>query len=261
MTDSGTQENTMKLGGGTANGMRALGYQVLPPEPNSDSTCWRMIAPQYPNTEYLAADQAEGWRKAERHWHARNLENVFRRAPHTPAADGCTCFGDTGMQASTFCRSDDVRCCDLCGKPVTGTPPTPATEEPWEGPLTDKENAMLEAAWQKHKDAAPPTPAADVREAVARALCEARIRTVRRHDTKPEDLEAMLPASIDYSWRDFVAEADAALSALAPVRAAEILAAEANERARIVAWLRGYASVHWRDAADAIERGDDRSKP
>lgn len=25
------------------------------------------------------------------------------------------------------------------------TPPTPATEEPWEGPLTDKENAMLEA--------------------------------------------------------------------------------------------------------------------
>ena len=96
------------------------------------------------------------------------------------------------------------------------------------------ERAKAIAAWN-HRT--PPTPATDAREVVARALCEARIRTVRRHDTKPEDLEAMLPASIDYSWRDFVAEADAALSALAPIRAAEILAAEANERARIVAWL------------------------
>ena len=98
------------------------------------------------------------------------------------------------------------------------------------------------AVWTNRRT--PPTPATDEREAVARALCEARIRTVRRHDTKPEDLEAMLPASIDYSWRDFVAEADAALSALAPIRAAEILAAEANERARIEADLKDPQIVH-----------------
>ena len=112
----------------------------------------------------------------------------------------------------------------------------------------------------------PPTPAAGEREAVARALCEARIRTVRRHDTKPEDLEAMLPASIDYSWRDFVAEADAALSALAPIRSAEILAAEARGYAdaerEIASWLYdgdtceccGCMSI----AASEVERGEHR---
>ena len=256
MTDSGTQENTMKLGGGTANGMRALGYQVLPPEPNSDSTCWRMIAPQYPNTEYLAADQAEGWRKAERHWHARNLENVFRRAPHTPAADGCTCFGDTGMQASTFCRSDDVRCCDLCGKPVTGTPPTPATEEPWEGPLTDKENAMLEAAWQKHKAAGPAPVSGDLRVRLARAICAADFE---RGDGSPEDVAWQRAVEYDETFNYF-SYADAVL----PIIAAEIAAAVAKERAGIAAFYRANGAGSWdtfEAFARAIERNEHGSKP
>ena len=215
-----TQEESMKLGGGTANGMRALGYQVLPPEPNSDSTCWRMIAPQYPNTEYLAADQAEGWRKAERHWHARNLENVFRRAPHTPAADGCTCFGDTGMQASTFCRSDDVRCCDLCGKPVASTPPTPATEDrhPLPGNVLDCDEAVK---W-----------------------ITSNCMAIRRDN-----------GEMDYSLGAMIA----AFEAGRETRAAEILAAEANVTARIVAWLRATSTgldLTKRRIADAIERNE-----
>jgi hypothetical protein len=71
-----------KLGGGLANQMRALGYQVLAPEPISDSTCWRMIAPDDRHAEYLAKDEAEGWERANNHWHTRNLEKVFRADPN-----------------------------------------------------------------------------------------------------------------------------------------------------------------------------------
>ena len=66
----------------------------------------------------------------------------------------------------------------------------------------------------------------DEREAVARALCEKHIRNVRRHDTDATTLEAVLPGAIEMHWFDFQLDADAALSALAPIRAAEILAAE-----------------------------------
>jgi hypothetical protein len=51
-------------------------------------------------------------------------------------------------------------------------------------------------------------------EKVARALCERAIRHARRWDTTPEALEEMLPESIDYSWRDHVDDARAALSAM-----------------------------------------------
>ncbi len=53
-----------------------------------------------------------------------------------------------------------------------------------------------------------------MREAVARALCELHIRTVRRHDTPPDELEAMLPGSVDYAWRDFIPQADAAIATM-----------------------------------------------
>ncbi len=75
----------------------------------------------------------------------------------------------------------------------------------------------------------PTPPATDEREAVARALCEKHIRNVRRHDTDAATLEAVLPGAIEMHWFDFQLEADAALSALAPYRAAEIAAA--HERA------------------------------
>ena len=51
-------------------------------------------------------------------------------------------------------------------------------------------------------------------EKAARALCERHIRRVRRHDTEPDDLEAMLPQSIDYAWPDFADDAQAAIAAL-----------------------------------------------
>lgn len=53
-----------------------------------------------------------------------------------------------------------------------------------------------------------------LREAVARALCELHIRTVRRHDTPPDELEAKLPGSVDYAWRDFIPQADAAIATM-----------------------------------------------
>lgn len=56
-----------------------------------------------------------------------------------------------------------------------------------------------------------PTPET---EAVARALCEQHIRTVRRRDTAPDRLAEMLPAAVDYAWQDFIAPATAAIAAM-----------------------------------------------
>ena len=78
------------------------------------------------------------------------------------------------------------------------------------------------------------------REAVARALCIAG----------EED---------DFNYKGYLELADAALSTLAQIRAAEILAAEANERARIVASLRATSTgldLTNRRIADAIERNE-----
>ena len=105
----------------------------------------------------------------------------------------------------------------------------------------------------------PPPPATDEREAVARALCELHIRNVRRHDTDATTLEAVLPGAIEMHWFDFQLEADAALSALAPIRAAEILAAEANERARIAAFYRANGAGSW-DTFEAFARAIERNE-
>lgn len=51
-----------------------------------------------------------------------------------------------------------------------------------------------------------------LREAVARALCELRIRTIRRHDTPSDELEAMLPAAVNHVWREHLPQADAAIA-------------------------------------------------
>ena len=51
-----------------------------------------------------------------------------------------------------------------------------------------------------------------LREAVARALCELHIRTIRRYDTPAEELEAILPAAVDYAWRDHLPQADVAIA-------------------------------------------------
>lgn len=72
----------MKLGGGTANQMRALGYKVLPPDPASESTCWRMITPRDPNLEKLAANQEEGWKLAEKDWYSQAYKPLIVNADH-----------------------------------------------------------------------------------------------------------------------------------------------------------------------------------
>ena len=126
-------------------------------------------------------------------------------------------------------------------------------------------------------------------ERIARALCEQHIRNVRRHDTEPERLEAMLPAGVDHAWPDFNDAAKAVLDALSAgdgvqecdrEQAAEYVKhglidhimrptaeafarhralAAAAERARIVAWLRSQDSFGPQQPgaiADAIEAGE-----
>jgi hypothetical protein len=51
-------------------------------------------------------------------------------------------------------------------------------------------------------------------EAIARKQCEQHIREVRRWDTDPAKLEAMLPGAVDVNWQDHVALAQAALTAI-----------------------------------------------
>ena len=81
----------------------------------------------------------------------------------------------------------------------------------------------------------PPTPATDEREAVARAICLA-------HGAFPE--RRILA---------FYAHADAALSALAPIRAAEILAAEARGYAMAVEDAANEAMQLWEYGIPAQE--------
>lgn len=52
----------------------------------------------------------------------------------------------------------------------------------------------------------------DLIEKMARAICELRIREVRRFDRTPEEIERQLTASVDYAWGQWVPEATAALS-------------------------------------------------
>jgi hypothetical protein len=52
----------------------------------------------------------------------------------------------------------------------------------------------------------------DLIEKIARAICELRIREVRRFDRTPEEIERQLSASVDYAWAGWVPEATAALS-------------------------------------------------
>ena len=103
----------------------------------------------------------------------------------------------------------------------------------------------------------PPTPATEEREAVARAIAtglgddfdHAHAHKFEWNATHGEkggrfrDInEPMQP--------DYLDAADTALSALAPARAAEIIAAEARERARIATYLNMRAE-QWRDLAVA----------
>jgi hypothetical protein len=54
----------------------------------------------------------------------------------------------------------------------------------------------------------------DLVEAVARALCETHIRVVRRHDTAPKKLEAMMADAVEYAWSEFEPPAQAAIAAI-----------------------------------------------
>lgn len=54
----------------------------------------------------------------------------------------------------------------------------------------------------------------DMVERVARALCESHIRNVRRHDTDPKRLEAMIVRAIELNWKGHVEEAQAAIAAM-----------------------------------------------
>lgn len=69
----------------------------------------------------------------------------------------------------------------------------------------------------------------ELRERVARALCELQIRNARRFDTPTDELEAKLPAAVEQAWQDFLPQADAALSLMQP----EIDRRVAEEKAKL----------------------------
>lgn len=134
------------------------------------------------------------------------------------------------------------------------TPPTPATEEP-----AFNDHGCIYCRAQGSDCEGPHKFATEEREAVARALYEAVNGSPTCYRWDDSGLDDEHPGTRNRYYR----QADAALSALAPVRAAEILAAEANERARIVAWLRdckggcGIDAIEAMcDAADQIERNE-----
>lgn len=51
-------------------------------------------------------------------------------------------------------------------------------------------------------------------ERVARSLCEREIRIARRWDTRPEQLEAMMPKAIDANWGEFTDQARVSIMAM-----------------------------------------------
>jgi len=104
----------------------------------------------------------------------------------------------------------------------------------------------------------PPTPATEEREAVAVALWVADAVRAAPNVARYRNAASFKEQDANHIelW---LGQAGAALSALAPIRAAEILAAEANERARIVASLRATSTgldLTNRRIADAIERNE-----
>lgn len=62
-------------------------------------------------------------------WTLSDLFNELEARINASRPDGegvedcCKCFGDTGLQASTYAGADGVRRCDLCGHPAQPTPP------------------------------------------------------------------------------------------------------------------------------------------
>ncbi len=82
-------------------------------------------------------------------------------------------------------------------------------------------------------------------EAIARKQCEQHIREVRRWDTDPAKLEAMLPGAVDVNWQDHVALAEAALTAITEagyeICPKGTMAALDTSRVAIDDWLNTYA--------------------
>ena len=52
----------------------------------------------------------------------------------------------------------------------------------------------------------------DLIEKMARAICELRIREVRKFDRTQEEIDQQIQSSVDYAWGQWVPEATAALS-------------------------------------------------
>ena len=107
--------------------------------------------------------------------------------------------------------------------------------------MTDTDaNPFVGTNWQVRSDTPPPTPATDEREAVARALCNDRD-------------EGEEPCSVCRGM------AATALSALAPNRSAEILAAERERDALREALRNALASLV--AATSLLERGGKKAAP
>jgi len=107
------------------------------------------------------------------------------------------------------------------------------------------ERAKAIAAWN-HRT--PPTPATEEREAVARAICAAGYH--------PDDAEISWKHCADCGETDrMYRKADAALLALAPIRAQEIAAARAEEQGYRHTQVAALKQVHAAEILAAEARG------
>jgi len=70
------EEKMKQLGGGTANNMRAFGWEVRAPSDPTDCASFEVSNRHRPEQVWLAKDEAEGWQIAEREQGLRGIQQI-----------------------------------------------------------------------------------------------------------------------------------------------------------------------------------------
>ena len=83
LTKTPEEEKMKQLGGGTANNMRAFGWEVRAPSDPTDCASFEVSNRHRPEQVWLAKDEAEGWQIAEREQGLRGIQQI-KPAPTKP---------------------------------------------------------------------------------------------------------------------------------------------------------------------------------
>jgi len=76
LTKTPEEEKMKQLGGGTANNMRAFGWEVRAPSDPTDCASFEVSNRHRPEQVWLAKDEAEGWQIAEREQGLRGIQQI-----------------------------------------------------------------------------------------------------------------------------------------------------------------------------------------